>query len=131
MSNKEELFKKAKEYLSNTEEFLQEQTPIFIEQLYNWILYSNLFEISICLLIIVGFIILTTRGIRSGKFLEYSYEDFDDILNNFNAPGGVITFLGGFVMLMPLGILMENCYQLLKFYIAPKVYLLEYISSQL
>ena len=124
-----EVVKKALIVAEKTGDFVIEQTPLLLQEFYNWHIASSILGITLGLFIfLIGryspYLWITNKedqGKNSSKFFKRytSNSDYDDSI----APAYVIfviTTIGSIV------ILSINLYNLIYILIAPKLYLIDY-----
>ncbi len=117
---KEELLQKALEYLSNIEAFAVEQTPIFIQELLNYHLASNLVFLVTAILLGVTSYKCCAKLILLDK--ENDYDTDGELMVNL-----IIAVFSGVFSIVLLGCSAN----LVKLLFAPRLFLIEELSKLL
>lgn len=116
-SLKQETLEFTLETLQSTKEFVIEETPLVIQEFYNWEITSSIIWTSVWLAI---FIISYFAIKKYKKKDKESYLDDSEEIFNFFAWVGVVS--GGLFFIIDLT-------DLIKIWVAPRVYLIEHISN--
>lgn len=109
---------KALEYIKSAEEFAIEQAPLVIQEFYHWCFWSHLF------LLLIG----ATGLLVFYKSFKWGYDNYVDSDADF--PMGV-EIISGVFWLASLTMFIHNLYGLIKVWVAPRVYLITYISEMI
>ena len=110
------------ETAKTAEAFAVEQTPLYIQELLAWNFWYSL------ILFFIGFLSIAIQSFLIKKMIKWHREgDRED--QEFCIIFGIITSIVGFLVL-PLAFFLNNL-DWLKITVAPRVWLVEYVSSQL
>lgn len=117
---KEELFKKAMDYLQSAEAFVAKEVPAFVSELLEFKIVEHLVSglipfIVALILIITGIVLIKTIGKEEdGVFIG----------------GLILSTFGGFVFILAIAIESHEFIDAYKAYKAPRVYLMDYVRSE-
>jgi hypothetical protein len=123
----EQFLAKTLEYLNSTEAFLQKNVPAYIEELLVFSFYEHVLSVVFILSLLVGTAFLTFIAHKKAKSPERSREGKEGY--EFLCGAGV--FVTGIFFIMFILSSAKNITQAIKIKVAPRVYLVEKLSSQI
>jgi TRAP-type C4-dicarboxylate transport system permease small subunit len=104
-------------------DFAKEQIPEFIQQLIRWQIGTNIFKLIVCIILLTLAIWL---GVKYFSIIIKKWYEFDEIHIAF-----LVSWILGtvFMGIMSFIYIICNTSNLLKLWLAPKVFLIEYLSN--
>lgn len=109
-----DLLQEILETLKSTKGFVLEQAPDIVQQFYKWKVAEHIFYVILALII-------------SGVMISLACKYWECVTKDDNA-GPVVA---GIVGLVAMGVALGNVFNLIQIYVAPKIYLIEYITELL
>lgn len=106
----------ALETLKDTKDFVLEQAPLVVQELYAWHLTSSIIWVVVTAIVL---------GILVPKMIEF-FKDYEYDLEEDKEGWGVFLVITN---LVSIAIFTYNLFKMLQILIAPKLYLIEYITK--
>ena len=106
------------EILKNTKDFVLEQAPLVVQEIYRWSMFSSLF-CAICGFIgmcIGGALLFKGYQVKKAQTRSYEIDAFPWV------------FGGAIILTITLSFFMVAVLNIIKIHLAPKLFLIEYLS---
>jgi hypothetical protein len=109
-------------------DFAQEQAPLVVKEFLTWRGFEAGLQAGFALLVVIGFII---AFVFAYKWLKKCNELKESPLSMLYAIGAAVVFILGLVFLPgQLSTITTSTFTLVKIKVAPRVYLIEYVTEQ-